>query len=1177
MVLKKVAAELLTLPQLSGFFGSPDRKNTWPRLIFGLDGSARVMMMAAVRLRLGCPLLIIAPDQGRAERILEDMSAIFSEENVIGFPGRELLFGYSLLSSSTETERQRAFCLARMAAGQVGVVVTTVAATLGRVMPPERFNQFNLTVETGQEWELEELLRRLLEAGYERVEMVEQAGQVSLRGGILDVFGIGSASPFRLEFFGDQAESIRQFDVSSQRSTLKLDSLTITPAREMVVGERERKAAVSLLEQELALLKQGNAGSVAAVRKREKCAEILEKVREQSYFPGINQYLPYFYSEPASLLDYLPQDGLILLDDPQRCLQEAKQLASELREAQSTLFAQGELLSGQASLTCDFDALLKAVPRRVLSFSLFSQPALSGLPYRRSVAVAAKPVPRFYGQWEMFLSEVAGWRKAGYRTVILTSSRDKSTGIAGILSDRQIPAYYTLSEPDLAARSVVILHGLLESGFIFPEVGLAVLTEQDVLPQRKKKRRFREKEGIRVGDYHQLTTGDFVVHEQHGIGQYLGVRTLEVGGVSRDYLLIQYAGDDRLYIPVEQMDAVRKYIGVEGKKPKLYALGGGEWSRLKARVQASVRELARELLALYAARETVPGFPFPPDSHWQSGFEAAFPYEETPDQLQAADEVKRDMERPRAMDRLLCGDVGYGKTEVALRAAFKAVMAGKQVAFLVPTTILAQQHFRNFKERLQDFPVNVDVLSRFQSPAEQKAILQGLSRGTTDIVVGTHRLLSADVRFHDLGLLVVDEEQRFGVRHKEKIKMLKQNVDVLTMTATPIPRTLHMSLVGVRDMSVIETPPENRYPVQTYVLEYSDALVREAVQREVSRGGQVYFVHNRVQSIEKWAQKLRKLLPDIKIAVAHGQMAEERLEKVMLDFLEGEYDLLLSTTIVEAGLDIPNVNTIIIHDADKFGLSQLYQLRGRVGRSSRVAYCYLTYQKDKVLTEVAEKRLQAIKEFTELGSGFKIALRDLEIRGAGNILGPEQHGFMMSVGFDLYVKLLEEAISMYRGELREKKPVPRVEISVDAYLPSTYISDTRQKIVFYQKVASLESLEEADEIREELADRFGPLPPAAANLLNVAALKILAAEIGVAAVSEEKGQVLVRFSGEASPDGALLLQAARTHQGRLTSAAGKQLVLALRPAARDPGTRLEFLLELFNELKKLVRERKAQV
>ncbi|MBS4023903.1 MAG: transcription-repair coupling factor [Dethiobacter sp.] len=1173
-MLKKLADEILTLPQLDVFARGLETRIAGPQLLYGVDGSAKSMVMAAIRLKTGRPLLIVTPDQARAEKMYEDMVSVFGEGEVFHFPGQDLLYYNNLLSRSSEVSQQRLVAMRQLLAGRNAVIVTTAVALLGKMAPPDKFYSFSVTIQTGQEWEIDNLLAKLLAAGFERSEIVEQPGQVSVRGGIVDIFPVGEAMPYRIEFFGDTVESVRRFDLQTQRSRSSVEKLCVVPAREVVVGNSQRQFAALELEHEMERLGNHSAarsGSAVVLRMREKIAQCLEAIKEDLYFPVMDQYLLYFYQQPASLLDYLPPASLVFVDDPLRCTQVAGQLSAELRESQSTLYAQGELLARQTELIFNFPELLEAAAGRAIFFSLFSHASLTSRPYRQSISLSAKPVPHFHGQWEIFGDEMRHWRSEGYRVVILTSSRERSTGIADILAERQIPAYYTLSEPDLSPRSVVMLHGALEGGFIVPEIKLAVLTDHDILPQRKKRRRLKDKEGIRIGDYQELKTGDFVVHEQHGIGQYLGIRTLDVGGIHRDYLFIQYAGNDKLFIPIEQIDVVRKYIGVEGKRPKLYALGGGEWSRVKARVQASIRELAKELLELYASRETVTGFAFPPDHPWQQDFEAAFLYEETPDQLQAAREVKRDMEKLRPMDRLVCGDVGYGKTEVALRAAFKAVMAGKQAAFLVPTTVLAQQHYRNFKDRFESQPVTVDVLSRFQSRAEQKATLAGLRDGRIDILVGTHRLLSKDIRFHDLGLLVIDEEQRFGVRHKEKIKMLKKNVDVMTLTATPIPRTLHMSLVGVRDMSVIETPPENRYPVQTYVLEYSDTVIRDAVIREVNRGGQVYFVHNRVQSIDKWASTLQELLPEVRIGVAHGQMPEERLEQVMVDFLQGEYDLLLSTTIVEAGLDIPNVNTIIIHDADRFGLSQLYQLRGRVGRSNRVAYCYLTYQQDKVLNEVAEKRLQAIKEFTELGSGFKIALRDLEIRGAGNILGPEQHGFMMSVGFDLYVKLLEEAVSMYKGERPGEKALPRVEINVDAYLPSSYISDARQKIVFYQKTASLQEIDEVSEVREELCDRFGPLPAAAANLLCVAELKILAGRLGVSAISEEKNELMVRFAPEQALDSSRLLAFARKYQGRLTAGREKQFLLAFRHTALDGSEKLRMLLELFNELKSLAK------
>ena len=1169
-MLREVATELLALPPLKSLLEGLAAKSRY-QLVYGLDGSGRNLLMAALQIQTNRPVLIVTPDQAHAGKVYEDLLSVLREEEVYLFPGKGLLYYANLFSESGDAAAQRITAMQRLARGEKIVVVATVAAMVTKMPPFEPWKEACFSLCSEDEVPLDQLLVKLIDAGYERVEMVDVPGQVSVRGGIVDIYPVGEVYPYRIEFFGETIDSIRRFDRESQRSRDQVSELAVTPAKEMVVTAPTRARALAALEKEKAQIEDRFAKgdrSDAGEQLYEKLIEHMDKIREKIFFPGMEQYLLYFYEQVVRLTDYFPDDALLFIEDPPRCENVAQQLVREIGEMQSTLFAQGNLPARSAEMHWQYKELMTNVNRQLVAFSLFVHSS-DYHPYRRNISLSAKPVPRYLGQWDVFAEEVTHWRQQGYRVVILTSSRQRSTGILEVLADKNIPAHYTLAQPELGSSSVTLMHGGLEAGFVMPDIKLALLTEQDILPQKKKRRRIKGKEGIRVGDYQELQVGDFVVHEQHGIGQYLGLRTLDAGGTQRDYLYIQYSGNDKLYIPIEQIDAVRKYIGVEGKRPKLYALGGGEWNRVKARVQASVQELAKELLALYAARETEQGYAFSPDHSWQQDFEASFPYEETPDQLQAINDVKQDMEKSTVMDRLICGDVGYGKTEVALRGTVKAIMDGKQAAFLVPTTVLAQQHYRNFLERLEELPVTVGILSRFQSAAEQKETIAGLQNGSIDLVVGTHRILSKDVRFHDLGMLVVDEEQRFGVRHKERIKMLKKNLDVLTMTATPIPRTLHMSLVGVRDMSVIETPPEDRYPIQTYVLEYSDALIREAVMRELGRGGQVYFVHNRVQSINRWAAKLQALLPEVRLAVAHGQMPEDRLEKVMMGFLNGEYDVLLSTTIVEAGLDIPNVNTIIIQDADKFGLSQLYQLRGRVGRSNRIAYAYLTYQKDKVLTEVAEKRLQAIKEFTELGSGFKIAMRDLEIRGAGNILGPEQHGFMMAVGFDLYVKLLEDAVRTYQGEEKQTRELPRVEIQVDAYLPASYISDTRQKIVFYQKVAAVNGVEEVLEAKEELCDRYGPLPVAAENLLNVAHVRLLAESLHVSSISEEKGEVQIRFVKDAPFTGDQLLVLSKKHQGRLTAGAGKQFMLAFRLKARSGSERLVFVLELFNELKKL--------
>ena len=718
-------------------------------------------------------------------------------------------------------------------------------------------------------------------------------------------------------------------------------------------------------------------------------------------------------------------------------------------------------------------------------------------------------------------------------------------------------------------RSINIIPGRLENGFVMPALKLAVLVDKEILPGYRKKRRWaapKSKNALR--DFQELKMGDLVVHEQHGIGRYMGIRTMDVDGVTRDYLYIKYAKEDKLYLPVEQIDILQRYVGGEGHPPKVSSLGGQKWARVKSRVRASVQELARDLLSLYAAREAVKGYAFLPDQPWQQEFEERFPYEETPDQLRAIEEVKADMEKERPMDRLLCGDVGYGKTEVALRAAFKAVIDGKQVAFLVPTTILAQQHYENFLERFKGFPMKVELLSRFRSPREQKRVIGELKAGVADIVIGTHRLLSRDIGFKDLGLLIIDEEHRFGVRHKEKLKMLRQEVDVLSMTATPIPRTMHMAISGARDLSVIDTPPENRYPVQTYVVEYSQNLIKEALQRELNRGGQVYFIYNRIQTIEKWAAKLQEMVPGARIVAAHGQMPEQKLAEVMHKFLVGEYDILVSTTIVEAGLDIPNVNTMVVYDADYFGLAQLYQLRGRVGRSNRLAYCYLTYRKDKVMSGDAVKRLQAIKEFTELGSGFKIALRDLEIRGAGNILGPEQHGSMIAVGYELYCRLLQQAIETMKGKNIpvQQKAEPRIDLKISAYLPSSYVVNQQQKIELYRRIAALEKKEDLQDMAAELKDRYGHLQPPVENLLLVMRLRQLAREKEVEAIEQQKGVTVIKFLKEKHFQSEQLWQVVNKNRRYLSLLSGKGVTLKVRASQEGEKDYLRYLITILEQI-----------
>lgn len=726
---------------------------------------------------------------------------------------------------------------------------------------------------------------------------------------------------------------------------------------------------------------------------------------------------------------------------------------------------------------------------------------------------------QFYGQMNLLKGEIERWKKANYTIVMLGADRERVTKLEGVLADYDIEAAILDGDGQLMPGIVQVIEGDLQAGFELPMQKLAVLTEEELFKKRVKKTKRRQKlsNAERIKSYSELNVGDYVVHVNHGIGRYLGMETLEINGNHKDYIHIKYEGSDKLYVPVEQIDQVQKYVGSEGKEPKVYKLGGNDWKKVKRKVESSVQDIADDLIKLYAEREASKGYAFSPDGDLQREFELSFPYQETEDQLRSIQEIKKDMEKERPMDRLLCGDVGYGKTEVAIRSAFKAVTDGKQVAILVPTTILAQQHFETIRERFQDYPINIGLLSRFRTRKQQQETIKGLKDGTVDVVIGTHRLLSKDVIYKDLGLLIIDEEQRFGVTHKEKIKQMKANVDVLTLTATPIPRTLHMSMLGVRDLSVIETPPENRFPVQTYVVEYNPVLVREAIERELARDGQVYFLYNRVEDIERKAEEISMLVPDARVTYAHGKMNETELEAVILSFLEGEYDVLVSTTIIETGVDIPNVNTLIVNYADKMGLSQLYQLRGRVGRSNRVAYAYFTYHKDKVLTEVAEKRLQAIKEFTELGSGFKIAMRDLSIRGAGNLLGAQQHGFIDSVGFDLYSQMLKDAIEERRGTDEQKKKIQvEINLDLDAYIPDQYITDGRLKIEMYKRFRAIETFDDIQDLQDEMIDRFGEYPVEVMHLFTVAEIKVYANTNLVESITQSKQDVTILLSEEAS-------------------------------------------------------------
>ena len=1080
------------------------------QMISGLAGSSRQVMLAAIRRGLNRPMLIVTHNLFAAQKIAEDLQECLPDGEVLLYPANELVAAEAAISSP-ETTAQRLDVLIRLSQGYRGVVVVPYSG-VRRFQPARAYlAEARIPLEVGAVLPMEDFLRRMVELGYERTDRVERKGEMSVRGGIVDFFPLIGETAIRVEWFDDEIDSIRTFDPADQRSIDKLQSYVVTPCREIAADEQRMQNAAQQAYERLETQLGKMTDRLAKGRLEETIGEEIDKLRRHVYFPEIYKYISLLFPERETLYDYMPQDTILVLDEPSRLIETSKQLERDEAEWTTTLLSSGRTLPGLPT-GLEADAALFRKPFQTLYLQLFLRQVPHTQP-QNIVNIVSRAMQHFHGQMNVLKAETERWRKAGANIMMLAGSEERKARMERVLRD------YGIEPPAL-------LTGNLQSGFELPSVRLVVITEGEMFSQKQRKAARRAERKIenaeRIRSYTELKVGDYVVHQNHGIGKYIGIGTLVIDGVHRDYLHILYAGGDKLSVPIEQIDLIQKYVGGEDREPKLSKLGGSEWNRVKNKVRASVRDIAEDLVRLYAERQMTPGHAFQKDTPYQQEFEALFPYEETPDQLRAIEEVKRDMESPRPMDRLICGDVGYGKTEVAIRAAFKAAIEGKQVAVLVPTTILAQQHYETFRERFAGYPFNVQVLSRFRSRKDQMETIKGLKAGTVDIVIGTHRLLSKDVSFKDLGLLIVDEEQRFGVTHKEKLKKLKTNVDVLTLTATPIPRTLHMSMLGVRDLSLIETPPENRFPVQTYVVEYSPSLVREAIERELARGGQVYYLYNRVQGIYQMAEQIRALVPDARIAVGHGQMSEQELEKTILDFLDGEYDVLVSTSIIETGVDIPNVNTLIVHDADKLGLSQLYQLRGRVGRSNRIAYAYFTYQRDKVLNEAAEKRLQSIREFTELGSGFKIAMRDLAIRGAGNLLGPEQHGFIASVGFDLYTQMLSEEIAKRKAELlgqpepEAKEVNTAIDLAMDAYIPSEYIYDSMQKIEIYRKVAVIRDPEETADLYDELVDRFGDPPEAVENLLAAARLKAYGRRCGIEQIAQRGDDFLLKFAPSAA-------------------------------------------------------------
>ena len=1089
--------------------------------------------------------LVVTYDDTRAKEIFDDFS--YFEPNTWLYPARDLLFYSSDIHGNLLT-RQRMQVFKHLLEDEGGVVVTTVDGLMDHLLPLSMIKESCLNIMVGQTLDMEEIKHLLTGMGYERMGQVDGMGQFSVRGGILDVFPLTEEVPVRIELWGDEVDSIRSFDAESQRSIQQMDEVTIYPAAELILTKEHIEEGILCLEadekkQEKAFRDQKKPEEAQRIRRA--VGELVESLKEGFDVQTLDAYIRYFCQDTVSFLDYMkevgakvtlvssgaagktaekkPASGLaLILDEPQRMKEKAETVETEFRESMSHRLEQGYILPGQADLLFASKTVLAECHTPHSIFMTGLDQRLPGMTVKAKYSLAGKNLNSYQNSFEILIKDLTKWKKDGYRVVLLSASRTRASRLAGDLREYDLRAFC----PEDAGRPVapgeiLVTYGKLHKGFEYPLIKFVVITEGDMfgVEKRKKKRKKYNYEGKKISSFSELSVGDYVVHESHGLGIYKGIEKIEQDHVIKDYIKVEYGDGGNLYLPATRLEGIQKYAGADAKVPKLNKLGGTEWTKTKTKVRTAVREIAKELVELYAARQDAEGFQYGPDTVWQKEFEEMFPYDETDDQLTAIDDTKRDMESKKIMDRLICGDVGYGKTEIALRAAFKAVQEEKQVVYLVPTTILAQQIYNTFIQRMKDFPVRVDMMSRFRTPGEMKKTVEGLKKGYVDIIVGTHRVLSKDVQFKNLGLLIVDEEQRFGVTHKEKIKQMKQNVDVLTLTATPIPRTLHMSLIGIRDMSVLEEPPVDRVPIQTYVMEYNDEMIREAIHRELGRGGQVYYVYNRVNNIDEVANHVASLVPDANVAFAHGQMNEHQLEKIMLDFINGDIDVLVSTTIIETGLDIPNANTMIIQDADRLGLSQLYQIRGRIGRSNRTSYAFLMYKRDKMLKEDAEKRLQAIREFTELGSGIKIAMRDLEIRGAGNILGAEQHGHMEAVGYDLYCKMLNEAVIALKGGQEEEETFETVvDCDIDAFIPDGYIKNEYLKLDVYKRISAIETDDEYMDMQDELIDRFGDIPKSVDNLLRVAELKAMAHRAYVTEVDINTQEIRIELYPKAKLD-----------------------------------------------------------
>lgn len=1214
-----------------GLFTAYQSLPAWKRLLervgetgctalYEIAEGERPFAAAALAHATGRPVLLISATELAAQRQAQDVERLTGEGCAV-LPARDVQF--SRAAMSRESAWQRLSVLEGLAAGRVRVLCASVDAMLDRCVPRARFQSAMIELSEGRRYPPERLMDALIRSGYERVPMVEGRGQCAMRGAIVDVFPANAAEALRIEFFDDEIDSLRRFDCISQRSIARVKGARIAPATECLVADVQTAAdrlkealekgvgrameasafahaapradgldslddflsGLDALEATEDLLARPQGDAKASDRSGDPGAEAraawkrhlddVDRVRAGQVIRTAPMWMNVLLDDTVLVTDYL-DNPIVLLDRPDQYQVRLRAAADAFSEAYEDARLRGDAFDAQKDLRFTYDDLLADLEGRPSVCLSDSVGTFGRFVPGEAIAFGSKPSMPYQSRLEPLRQDIAKWKQEGACVVLLTGGEARGRRLQSALAAQNMPASYCPTlDGNIIAREVLLLPVSYAKGFVHLSAGLCVLSDSDIYGTAYQRARKKQTAGERIASFTDLKTGDYVVHDLHGVGLFKGVVQLENDGAKRDYLLIQYAGNDKLYVPADQFDRVTKFIGSENAAPKLNRLGGQEWERQKSKVKSGLKKLAFDLAELYARRSRETGYAFSHDNPWQQEFEDMFPYELTEDQQKSVAQIEADMESPRNMDRLLCGDVGYGKTEVALRAAFKAVVEGKQVAILAPTTILVQQHYNTIKKRFAGFPVKFDMLSRFRTPKEQREIARKLREGELDLVVGTHRLLNKDVQFKDLGLLIVDEEQRFGVSHKESIQHMKTRVDVLTLSATPIPRTLHMSMAGIRDMSILETPPEERLPVKTYVMEYDDNVISEAIRRELSRGGQVYFLYNRVRSIEKMYDRLHQLVPEARIGIAHGQMRENALEDIMLDFYAGAYDVLLCTTIVESGLDVPEANTLIVFDADRFGLSQLYQIRGRVGRSNRQAYAYLTVRANKLLSETADQRLSAIREFTEFGAGYRIAMRDLEIRGAGDVLGPQQSGHMSTVGYDMYLKLIEQAVNEAQGVEVTPELDTRVELAVDAYLPENYVPEEKLRVEIYKRIAMIQDENGRLDIEEELIDRFGDVPEPVENLMRIAQLRGVTRKLGVSHLFLRPDGVHMRIDSRFLPDPGRLFDAVSRADSRLRFSAGRTAELVLAQRGLDAPAALELAIPVITRVHDLMREQES--